>query len=300
LDEDAGMGRRVRLVDLAGVFRGTEALAAGIVTKEQLRGPGVRRLFRDVYLPAGMRFTHQQRCEGAALLAPPEAVLTGRSAATVLGVELARPTDPVEFVVDERYRFGPIRGIAVKRTALTKSDWQDWNGIRIASPGRLGLDLAARANLRGAVADLDEMLRAGLIDRAELERRLVDCHEHGVVRARQAVGLVDPRAESRPESELRVVLHVADLHPEPQVQVWDAAGPVCRLDLAFRDWRVGVAYDGQWHALRLQLRKDRRMINRLQALDWEIVFVTADDLYHHPNEVVRTVRAALSKARQAR
>jgi hypothetical protein len=96
----------MRLADLAGVFRGTEALAAGIVTKEQLRGPGVRRLFRDVYLPAGMRFTHQMRCEGAALLAPPEAVLTGRSAATVLGVELARPTDPVEFVVDERYRFG--------------------------------------------------------------------------------------------------------------------------------------------------------------------------------------------------
>src|ERR687896_861793 len=55
------MGRRMRLVDLAGVFRGTEALAAGIVTTEQLRGPGVRRLFRDVYLPAGMRFTH--RCD---------------------------------------------------------------------------------------------------------------------------------------------------------------------------------------------------------------------------------------------
>ena len=41
------------------------------------------------------------------------------------------------------------------------------------------------------------------------------------------------------------------------------------------------------------------MINRLQALDWEIVFVTADDLYRRPDEVVRTVRAALSKARLA-
>lgn len=280
---DAGaMGRQVRLVDLAGVFRGTEALAAGVVTKEQLRGPGVRRLFRDVYLPAGVQLTHQRRCEGAALLTPPEAVLTGRSAATVLGVGLARPADPVEFVVDERYRFGPIRGIVVKRTGLTSADWQDWNGIRIASPARLGLDLAARADLRGAVADLDEVLRAGRIDRAELEERLQGCHEHGVVRARQAVALADPRAQSRPESELRVVLRLADLHPEPQVPVWDAAGLVCWLDLAFREWRVGVAYDGQWHALRLQLRKDRRMINRLQALDWEVVFVTADDLYHHP------------------
>ena len=272
----------MRVGDLAGVFRGTEALAAGVVTKEQLRGPGVRRLFRDVYLPAGVQLTHQRRCEGAALLAPPEAVLTGRSAATMLGVELARLADPVEFVVEERYRFGPIRGIVTKRTSLTSRDWQDWEGMRIASPARLGLDLAARADLRGAVADLDEVLRAGRVNRAELEQRLQACHEHGVVRARRAVTLTDPRAQSRPESELRVVLHLAGLHPEPQVPVWDAAGLVCRLDLAFREWRVGIAYDGQWHALRLQLRKDRRMINRLQALDWEIVFVTADDLYHHP------------------
>ncbi|MGH3874759.1 MAG: type IV toxin-antitoxin system AbiEi family antitoxin [Pseudonocardiaceae bacterium] len=289
----------MQLVDLAGVFRGTEALAAGMVTKEQLRGPGVRRLFRDVYLPAGMRLTHQQRCAGAALLAPPEAVLTGRSAATVLGVELARPTDPVEFVVDERYRFGPIRGIVVKRTVLTGADWQERDGIRIAGPARLGLDLAVRANLRGAVADLDEVLRAGCVDRAELASRLVDCHEHGVARARQAVDLADPRAQSRPESELRVVLHLADLHPEPQVQVWDAAGPVCWLDLAFRESRVGIAYDGQWHALRLQLRKDRRMINRLQALDWEIIFVTAEDLYQTPHHIIRTVRTALTKAHSA-
>ncbi|MDQ3827015.1 MAG: hypothetical protein M3325_15320, partial [Actinomycetota bacterium] len=50
--------------------------------------------------------------------------------------------------------------MVVKRTDLTSTDWQDWNGIRIASPARLGLDLAARADLRGAVADLDEVLRA--------------------------------------------------------------------------------------------------------------------------------------------
>jgi very-short-patch-repair endonuclease len=291
----------MQLMDLAGVFRGTEALAAGVVTKEQLRGPGVRRLFRDVYLPAGIQLTHERRCEGAALIAPPEAVLTGRSAATVLGVELARSADPVEFVVDERFRFGPSRGIVVKRTALTSVDWHEWNGIRVASPARLGLDVATRArtDLRGAVADLDEMLRAGQVDHEELERRLQECHEHGVVRARQALALTDPRAQSRPESELRVVLHLGDLHPEPQVPVWDSAGLVCWLDLAFREWRVGIAYDGQWHALRLQLRKDRRMINRLQALGWEIVFVTADDLYRHPDGLVRTVKAALTKARHA-
>jgi very-short-patch-repair endonuclease len=294
----AAMGRRMRLLDLDGVFRGTEALAAGVVTKEQLRGPGVRRLFRDVYLPAGVQLTHKRRCEAAALITPREAVLTGRSAATVQGVELAKPNDPVEFVVDERFRFGPIRGMVVKCTDLSGMDWQDWNGMRIASPLRMGLDLAARPDLRAAVADLDAVLRAGRVDRANLERRLQASHEHGVVRARQAVTLADPRAQSRPESELRVVLNLADLHPEPQVPVWDSAGLVCWLDLAFLQWRVGIAYDGQWHALRLQLRKDCRMINLLQALDWEVVFVTADDLYHHPENLIHTIRAALTKARR--
>jgi hypothetical protein len=28
----------------------------------------------------------------------------------------------------------------------------------------------------------------------------------------------------------------------------------------------------------------------LQALDWEVVFVTADDLYRHPDQVIRTIR----------
>ena len=32
------------------VFRGSEAVAAGLLTRGQLRGPSVKRLFRDVYV----------------------------------------------------------------------------------------------------------------------------------------------------------------------------------------------------------------------------------------------------------
>lgn len=85
--------------DLHEPFRGSEAVAAGTITYRRLRGTSLRRVFRDVYVPAATRMTHEMRCRSAALILPPDAVITGRSAATVRGVPLAQPADPVEIVV---------------------------------------------------------------------------------------------------------------------------------------------------------------------------------------------------------
>jgi len=84
------------------VFRGSEAVAAGQVTVKQLRGGRYIRLFRDAYIPAGYRVTHELRCEAAALVVPEAAVLTGRSAAAILGVDLTRVADPVEWLVADQ------------------------------------------------------------------------------------------------------------------------------------------------------------------------------------------------------
>jgi len=77
------MTRTCRRPKVEGVFRGSEAVAAGQVTVKQLRGSRYTRLFRDAYIPAGYRVTHELRCEAAALVVPEAAVLTGRSAAAV-------------------------------------------------------------------------------------------------------------------------------------------------------------------------------------------------------------------------
>ena len=68
------------------------------------------RLFRDVYLPAGIPVTHEIRCQGAALVLPGEAVSTGRSAATLRSVVLARPWDPVELTAPLRSRIARRQG----------------------------------------------------------------------------------------------------------------------------------------------------------------------------------------------
>ena len=114
-------------VDINSVFRGSAARRAGLLTRGQLRGSSFRRLFQDVYVPASLPVTHELRCRGAALIVPAEAVLTGRSAATVLGVELAKPHDPIEFVVPEHSRFGPVDGIRVRRTEIKRNESRPWS-----------------------------------------------------------------------------------------------------------------------------------------------------------------------------
>ncbi len=38
-------------------FRGSDAVAAGLVTRNQLRGPGYRRIFPDTYVRSGEELT---------------------------------------------------------------------------------------------------------------------------------------------------------------------------------------------------------------------------------------------------
>ncbi len=111
----------MRTGDLCGAFRGSEAVANSDLTYGQLRGPAFVRLFRDVYLPAGMPVTHEIRCQGAALALPGEAVITGRSAATLRGAErlnrLHAAGWEVVFVTAEMLR-SPKRMVQTVRAAL--------------------------------------------------------------------------------------------------------------------------------------------------------------------------------------
>jgi hypothetical protein len=289
------------LSEPTGVFRGSEARQAGLVTAGRLRGPAFRRLFQDVYVCAHVPVTHELRCRGAALIVPKEAVLTGRSAATVLGVELAKPNDPVEFVVPEKHRFGPVDGIHVRRTAVTGRESRPWNGIRIARPLRIALDLMLRHSprkrgwvrrLRIAVPDIDAFLRSGLIRRRVLARSLQKRRNRGIRLARCALGMADPRAESLPESELRVVLVVGGFSPTPQYKVWKSRRFLARLDLALSKTKVAVEYDGRWHLHSEQVLRDRERRNRVTAEGWKFVIVDAELLGGDYQEILRAVSEA--------
>jgi hypothetical protein len=290
-------------VNLNDVFRGSAARAAGYVTEAELRGPRFRRLFQDVYAPAHLPVTHELRCRGAALIVPKQAVLTGRSAATVLGVELAKPYDPVEFVVPEQYRFGPIQGIHVRRTAIRTTESRPWNGIRIARPWRAALDLILRLSprtyswvrrLRIAVPDVDAFIRAGLVTPQRLRCALRGRRNRGIRLARAALSMIDPRAESLPESELRVVLKSGGFEPIPQYPIMKNGREVARLDLVLPETKTAIEYDGKWHRKRKQVRLDKARRKKLMGEGWYFVIVTAEKLAGDYTKILREVREAQS------
>lgn len=293
------MNTRTTPHELTNVFRGSVARAEGYVTESQLRGPMFRRLFQDVYAPAHLPVTHELRCRGAALIVPKDAVLTGRSAATVLGVDLAKPHDPVEFVVPEQSRFGPISGIRVRRTAVKRRESRPWHGVRIARPTRVALDLLLRLSprthswvrrLRIAVPDLDAFLRSKLVSATALYRTLRDRRNRGIRLAREALLMSDPRAESLPESELRVVLKAGGFDPTPQHRILKNGIEVARLDLAILETKTAIEYDGYWHRERRQTLLDQARRGRLAAEGWQFIVVTAEDLAGDPNKILEEVR----------
>ncbi len=285
-------------------FLGSHAIAAGAVTEQALRSPLFTKLFRNVYVASTTQVTHVLRCKAAALLAPPCAVLTGCSASTVRGVEMAGAHDPVEFVVPESVLFAVQDGVHIRRTSRGRIDSEPWREIRLASSVRLVFDILTDTKLHRSlprvVGYLDALLRAGEIDATAMAAYLKGRRENGIVRARKALQLADPRAESIPESELRVWLTVAGLVPDLQVQVFDEQGAfVGRLDLAFSDRKLAVEYDGDWHRGGDQPERDEARRSAIRALGWRFVIVTKAELYGAPKAVVAAVRAELSRESSA-
>ena len=74
-----------------------EALRQGHTLK-QLRGPRFQRVFRGVYLPAGVPVTLLQRARAALLVAPPGAFVSHHTAARLWGA-VAPETDQTHISV---------------------------------------------------------------------------------------------------------------------------------------------------------------------------------------------------------
>jgi len=291
------------LGDINGPFIGGHAISEGVMTKKQLYSPLFRQLFHRVHVPAFMSVTHELRCRAAALIAAPEAVLSGCSAAAVRGFDFPAVRDPVEFVVPEDSRFLSRRGLDIRRTKIPGIDAEPWHDIRIASPLRMTLDILTNTKLRKSlprvVGFLDALLRAEAIDLETLEKAVQRRRDHGIVRAREAVALADPRAESIPESELRVLLVLAGLRPEPQLVVYQNGVFLGRLDLAFAEFKLAVEYDGEWHNDGDQPERDARRRAAFRAAGWDFVIVTKDQLYGDPRAIIDAIRERMWRRAQA-
>lgn len=281
------------------VFRGADALERGLLTKNQLYSSAWRPVLRGVFADPDLPLTHVTMCRAAQLVMPPEAVIAGRSAAALHGVPYLGGADPVEVIVPPGIRFGPVAGLIIRSTRLGDTDVQRQGGIRCTTSGRTCWDIASGLfghDLIESVVFLDAMLRTGTVDPGVAYRQFAmgRPRPRGFARARQAYLLADSRAESPPESRLRVSLVLAGIpKPVPQYEITMDGRFVARVDLAWHDHRLAVEYDGHWHADAAQLRKDRRRLNRLVTAGWTVLHVTDDRLRHDLDGIVAEISAAL-------
>ncbi|WP_229400973.1 DUF559 domain-containing protein [Micromonospora okii] len=96
------------------VFRGSDAVQRGLLTRHQLRGASWRRLRQDVYADSRLPRDHGLACRAALLRLPPEALVAGPSAAYLHGVAHAAAfTDDVHVLVPRSARIDSQAGIRV-------------------------------------------------------------------------------------------------------------------------------------------------------------------------------------------
>ncbi|MFY1704683.1 endonuclease domain-containing protein [Micromonospora sp. WMMA1923] len=165
-----------------------------------------------------------------------------------------------------------------------------------SSPTLASWETAAWLEPVRAAGIIDTLLGNGLTTRVQLTgigRRLAG--RPGGRRAQLAFELVDPAAQSPPESHLRVRLVLAGLpRPVAQHPVRLPSGAVLHPDLVWPEFQVAVEYDGQWHADAEQLHHDRRRLNQLLTAGWIVLHVTSRRLRYDFPAVVREIRAALA------
>jgi hypothetical protein len=277
-------------------FLGRDAVAAGLLTRRQLRGAGWRRLLPDVYVAASVRLDHRAWCLAAGLFLGDRGAVSGRSAALLWGADVLPRAAPVEVTVQDPVRITPRPGLVVVRSALPPGDVTRWAGIPVTTPGRTAFDLTRRLPLVDGVVAADAMLAARMITKRDVARFAAERPGWpGLPRLRRVLALADQGAESPMETRLRLLLIAGGLpRPTTQYEVRDTDGVfVARLDLAYPGRRLGIEYEGDHHRGRGVFQQDLRRLNLLRACGWTVLRFAALDIYREPGRIVAVVRAAL-------
>ena len=246
----------------------------------------VRRLPPDAYRAA------------AVLGAGPDAVLTDLSAARHWAMPLPpwQQDEPGTVTVSRPAGGGrpERRDTRGRRVLLPSEHVTTLNGVRITTPARTWLDCAAHLPLVHLIALGDHILRLELASEADLRDIVAWApRRRGIITARTATPLLDPRSESPRESIVRAHLALFGLpRPVCNLDVFHADVWLARVDIAWPEALLAVEYDGMGHLDEAQRRRDAWRRNALQRAGWLVITLTADDL-RHPELMCRRIAEAL-------
>jgi hypothetical protein len=275
---------------MGAVILGGEAVAAGVVTRHELRC-WYRNLFRGVYIEKSRKASLRDRATGAWLASRRKAVVAGVAASSLHGAPWVDPDVPIELVGAKCL---PQDGLIPRTERLADDEITRVAGLPVTTRVRTAFDLGRHLDRPEALARLDALMwnqRFSIEDVLVLADRYP--RSRGVRQLRELLPLVDAGAESPRESRIRLALHDAGF-PRPETQIPVLARtpkPVAWLDMGWRDFMLAVEYDGDHHRKdRRQYVKDIARLRMLEALGWTVIRVIAED---RPDQWLATVEAAL-------
>lgn len=279
-------------------FRGTLAVAAGLLSRRALSGRGYRRLFPDVYAPASLVPDLALRSRAAYVWAEGRGILGGYSAAELLTAPCAPADTPAELILRRTHRRAPA-GLVIRQDELADDEWRTSQHVDLTTPVRTAYDLARRGTLVEAVVALDAVAgRFGFAPGEVLALAERYPRARGTRRLPEVVALADPSSGSLMESRLRLVLVLAGL-PRPVAQhgVCDGDGRrVATVDLAYPEHLIAIEYEGADHFTDEQGRRDVHRYTRLVDLGWRVYRYTSRDVYLHPERITTEVDRALRRS----
>jgi hypothetical protein len=282
-----------------GAFRVSAGIAAGI-SAGRLRGPsfasphwGIRTAAEPATaLESAMAFQPRM---------PDRAFFFGITAARIWGLPLPRRHSDGDIHIG--VRFGARRvtaaGVRAHHVTLADVDCTTRWGVQVTTVERTWCDLAASG------LTLSELVAAGdfaiwhrhrLTTRRALEsamQRYVG--RRGSRTMRRALELLTDRADSAPESELRVAIIEAGLaNPSVNAPVNDSHGRfLAQPDLTWPSQRLALEYEGDHHRTdRSQWHRDLERYARLQEHGWIVIRATAAD-YRDPRRLLARLHRML-------
>lgn len=268
----------------------------------------LRRPLRGVYVAATVPDSLSLRLACLRLVIPPDCVVCDRHAGWLHGAEMvlapgehlqAMPLAVFRPRGHDRLRNGLVDG---GERSLLPSDVMEIEGVKVTTPLRTALDLGRVRWPERAIAALDAMLRLGAFEHEEL---LGHVHRFSGARwvrtLRTVAPLADARSESPGESVLRLKMVERRIPVEPQVEVWDDARFVARLDLADRESMFGGEYDGdEWHSTPEQRAHDRARRRDADDQGWTLAVFRKENVFGPLADVDRIAADAYRRARARR
>lgn len=275
---------------MAEVFIGSEEVAAGRVTRHELRR-WYAPVYRGVYACKDIELSLRDRAIAAWLASGRKGVVAGVAASGLHGAPWVDPDIPIELV---GVRMRPQPGLVPRADRIASDEITRIGGLPVTSRVRTAFDMGRHLERTDALVRIDALMWNQTFDRADV-MALGERYPRAPALRRllELLPLVDGGADSPCESRIRLWLLDAGL-PQPETQIpvlQSGTRPIAWLDMGWREYRVAVEYDGEHHRKdREQYVKDIARLRMLEALGWNVIRVIAED---EPSDVIAKVEEAL-------